>query len=435
MKEYKQPFNWRRIITFSAFLLLIASVFQQCKKPENLLGKEVYDPDALLDVNGVDTFQLITYSEFEDSVISRQPNTVVLGSYHDPVFGPVDGSFYAQFRLEANNPNFGDVSTIAIDSVVMSMEYRDFYGEPTSEQRFEVYRIEEKMYEDSAYYTFSDLAIGSVSLVPPGKEMIKPEPAKRAIVGSDTLAPQLRIHLDTNYAREILNSSSAGTLANNDAFLEVFKGLYVKTNNPLWSSGSGSVLFLDFRDPDSKVTIYYRQAGESKKFSLLANNNCVYFNHMEFNHVGTPIQQLVDNPQNGLTSFFTQAGILRARVEFPGVSNLSEKTIIHRAMLYLPLSYFNGHPLFPSLVCVASIKIDGQKGQFALGSNQYSAALKRYSFTLTSYIQDIVKGKFPNNGIYISALNFNSTVERVIFNGPNTTNKDKPRLVITYTEF
>jgi hypothetical protein len=426
---------WRRTYMFSAFLLLITLVLVQCRKPENMLGKDVYDPDALLDANGVDTFQLITYCELADSVISRQPATVMLGSYNDPVFGRVDGSFYAQFRLEANNPNFGELSTIFIDSVVMSMEYRDFYGEPNDQQRFEVYRVSETLFTDSVYYNFSTVPTGSQSLVPVGKEMIKPEPAKRAIVGSDTLAPQLRIHLDTNYAWEILNASASGTLANNEVFLETFKGLYVKTNNPMWASGQGSVLFLDFRDPDSKITVYYRQEGEPKRFTLLANNSCVYFNHVEFSHAGTAIQQTLDNPALGMNSYYAQAGILRAKVEFPGVSNLSEKTIVHRAMLYLPLSYFNGNAFFPSLVGVASIKIDGQTGQFALGTNQYSTAFKRYSFTLTSYIQDLIKGRFPNTGIYISPSNFNSTVERIIFNGPNSTNKDRPKLVITYTEY
>lgn len=435
MKITYTQINWRRTLMFSAFLLLSLAVFVQCKKPENMIGKEVYDPEALLDANGVDTFQLFTSVEIADSVISRQPNTVLLGSYNDPVFGRVDGSFYAQFRLEANNPNFGDLSTVFIDSVVMSMEYREFYGEPNDQQRFEVYKVDETMYLDTIYYNFSSLDLGNESLVPVGKEMIKPEPGKRVVVGADTLAPQLRIHLDTNYAWEIFNSSASGTLVNNDVFLESFKGLYVKTNNPLWSSGSGSVLFLDFRDPDSKITIYYRQNGESRRFSLLANNNCIYFNHLDVNHTGTPIQQTLDNPSLGMTTFFTQAGILRAKIEFPGVSNLSEKTIIHRAMLYLPLSYFNGNAFFPSLVCVASIQIEGQRGQFALGSNQYSSAFKRYGFTLTSYMQDLIRGKFPNEGIYVSAANFNSTVERVIFNGPNTTNKDKPRLVITYTEY
>ena len=443
MKNSTINLNWRKVLQLSAFLLLSITLVFSCKKPESKLGKEVYDPEALLDVNGVDTFTLVTYCEIADSVISGQTPTVVLGSYNDPLFGRVDGSFYAQFRLEANNPDFGELGTITIDSIVLSLEYRDNYGKITSPQTYEVYRLEESLSLDSTYYNFMTKNVSTTSLVPLGSETIKPTPDKITVVGNDTLPnPQLRIPLDINYAWEILNSSANGTLLNNTVFLEEFKGLYVKTNNPSWSIGDGSVLFLDLRDPDSKITIYYTQDDELRTFSLLANTSCAYFNHIQFDNAGSKAKFVLDNPENGQYEYYSQAGLIRAKIEFPTVVNLTPKTVIHRAMLYIPVSYFTGDEYFPSEIAVATGKLKGVHGEAILfslseSSSQFSNIFKRYSFNITRYIQDLIRenGSFENVGIKIASSTFGSTTERIVFNGPLTTNKEKPRLVITYTEY
>lgn len=443
MKNKITNLKWRRVLKLSAFLLITISLAISCKKPESKLGKEIYDPEALLDANGIDTFQLITYCEVADSVISGQTPTVVLGSYNDPIFGHVDGSFYSQFRLATNNPDFGDLGAITIDSMILSLEYRDHYGEITGPQTFEVYRLDESLSLDSTYYNFMSKAVGMTSIVPLGSEVIEPTPEKITVVGNDTLPnSQLRIPLDTNFGWEILNASENGTLANNDLFLEEFKGLYIKTNNSLWSQGDGSVMFFDLRDPDSKITIYYTQDAEPKTFSLVANTSSAYFNHIEFENTGSKAKFVIDNPEQGMYEYYSQAGLIRAKIEFPTVVNLGPKTVIHRAVLYLPISYFSGGEFFPSNVAVATGKIKNVNGEVLLFSLSESSSIfnnvfKRYSFNITRYIQDLLRenGSYENVGIKIASSSFGSTTERIVFNGPFTSNKEKPRLVITYTEY
>src|SRR5690606_13387906 len=106
------------------------------------------------------------------------------------------------------------------------------------------------------------------------------------------------------------------------------------------SQGDGSILFFDLRDPDSKLTIYYTQNSEPKTFSLVANTSCAYYNHVDFDNIGSKAKFVIDNPEQGMYEFYAQAGLIRAKVEFPTLTNLSNKTVIHRAMLYLPISYF-----------------------------------------------------------------------------------------------
>jgi hypothetical protein len=94
---------------------------------------------------------------------------VVLGSYVDPKFGSFDGSFYTQVRLAGVNPNFGSPSTIAVDSMVIALEYAGYYGD-LSTQKFEVFALNEDLNNDSTYYAFSTKTYAPTSLVTPGKE-------------------------------------------------------------------------------------------------------------------------------------------------------------------------------------------------------------------------------------------------------------------------
>lgn len=437
MKNQIKKMKWRRVVKLSAFLLLIVSVVAACKKPENTIGKEVYDPEALLDADGVDTFQLITYCELDDSVISSGTNNVLLGSYNDPVFGEVDAGFYSQFRLPTNNPDFGNIGDIIVDSVVLSLEYDDHYGEVTAPQTYRVYRMQEDLYLDTLYYNFQDKLTEATSLVPMGREVIQPKPGEEVMLANDTLDPQLRIPLETSFGWEIINASQNGTLVDNATFLETFKGLYITTENGPWTQGEGSILMLDLTDPQSLITLYYTQAGEQKEYTLLANSSCAYYNRLKFSNAGSKSRLVLDNPDLGMYEFYAQSGLIRAKIDFPSVKDINSKAVVHRAILYLPVSYFTGGEFFPSLVTRAMADVGGVGDNVGIVEGEYNNTFKRYTFALTNYVQDLVKeeGFATELGVKIAPYSFGGSTERIVFNGPWTTNKEKPKLVITYTEY
>lgn len=430
----KQKFQ-RKGFMLSAFFLFLVVVLglNACKKPETKIGAEVYDPNELLDANGVDTFQLTTYCFVEDSANTTHPNTLLLGSYSDPVFGEVNASFYAQFRLAENAPDFGDLTTLTIDSVVLSLDFEGSYGDVNTSQTYEVYALNEDMDATATYYAFSTLDSVAGTMVVPGKETIYPELGSEVIVFNDTLEPQLRIALDTNYAHDIIHSS-ASVLADNSSFLSTFKGLLVKTNNGSWMPGDGSVIAIDAASPNTKITIYYHQAGEQLTFDLLLSDESAYFNHVNFQNSGTEVALALNDSTKGQIQFYTQANLIKAKVDFPSVSNLGIKTVVNRATLYLPASYYTESEFYPCPILRATTFFDGF-GEVGVATSQFSPSTKRYIFNLTNYIQSVVGGNYQNNGLMIFPEGFGSSVERTIFNGVNSPNKDKPKLVITYTEF
>ena len=320
--NFSYPNSWRKVFGLSATFLMTLFILASCKKKESTLGNDILDPNSLLNSTQVDTFQLTTFTIAEDSLISDNPAYAVLGSYNDPKFGKVNASFYTQVVLSGLNPNFGDLSSITVDSLVLGLEYVDYYGE-LSPQTVEVYQLTEKLHIDSTYYSFQHKAHSSTNLVVPGFETFTPKPNGETIIGEDTVDAQLRIRLNNALASQLINESASGgtNYSSTENFKDYFKGLYVKVNNPIQSSGKGGVFYFNLNAPLSKMTIYYTQDGENKTFDFLINSECADFNHVDIDNTGKPVQNVINDTVSGQTEFYAQAFKSRAVVAIPGLKN------------------------------------------------------------------------------------------------------------------
>jgi hypothetical protein len=409
-----------------------------CKKKDSVLGKDVIDPYAYLNGTTTDTFDIITTIIEEDSIITDNAANVVLGSYNDPKFGKFEASFYTQLRLDGVNPNFGSVSTIVVDSFVLALEYVGYYGD-LSPQTFEVYELNEDLYLDSTYYAFTNKNTKPGNLVPVGTELMTPDPFNKAVVGGDSLLPQLRIQLNTSLATALINEATSGstTFSSNESFLSYFKGLKVKTNNGPQSSGTGGILYFNINSPASKATIYFTQDGVEKTYDLLINTSCADFTHVEKDITGKPLEQLLQNESLGNIEFYAQAFNFRALVKIPGLNNLKKNQLIHRANLHLPIQFQSNYRYKPGLNISVATRIKEAVQTYTnlgvLGS--YDDYTKEYSVDLKQYTQAIINKDIENTGIILSPRYFINSAERIVFNGKNTINKAKPRLVVTYTTY
>lgn len=433
--NFSYPNSWRKVFGLSATFLITLLVVVGCKKKESTLGNDVLDPNSLLNSTQVDTFQLTTFTIAEDSLISDNPAYAVLGSYNDPKFGKVDASFYTQVVLSGLNPNFGDISAITVDSLVLGLEYADYYGE-LSPQTVEVYQLTEKIHVDSTYYSFQDKAHSSTNLVVPGYETFTPTPNGETIIGEDTVDAQLRIRLNNSLATQLINESASGgtNYSSIDNFTSYFKGLYVKVNNGSQLSGKGAVFYFNLNDPLSKMTIYYTQAGEQKTFDFLINSECADFNHVDIDNSGKPVQNVINDTISGQTEFYAQAFKSRAIVKIPGLKNLPKKCVIHKAELILPIQYQTASKYSPSDEISVSVRIDNiLSGIGVFGF--YDNYTKSYTVDCRDYVQALVTGQISTTELILSPRFFITSAERIIFNGPSTINKKKPQIVVTYTQY
>jgi hypothetical protein len=431
-----QRYSWRKVFTLSATFLLALFLIVSCKKKDTNLGMNNLDPNELLNSNSVDTFELITFTIEDDSVITKDPVYAVLGNYNDPKFGEMDASFYTQLRLSGVNPNFSG-GTIVVDSLILGLEYAGQYGD-LNPLTLEVNEITESLDTDSMYYAFSTLTTSSTNLIEPGYETITPNPSAVTVIGQDTVETQLRIRLKNSLATDLITEATNGTsFASNDAFLELFKGLRVKTTNGPQASGNGGIFYFNLNDPLSKMTIYYTQDGNQKKFDFVINSSCVDFNHVEIDNSGKPVQTVINDTVTGMVEYYAQAFKSRAVVQIPGLSNFSKKTVIHKAELYLPVQYQTGSKYAPGFdLSVANRPSSNPNGLTSIGVlATYDEFKKHFKADLRTYIQAVVTGNTPNSELVFSPRFFITSGDRIVFNGQNTINKKKPQLIITYTEY
>ena len=421
-----------------SLLFLCCFAILSCKKKEYQLGADVIDSSDILGGSSVDTFSLYTYTITEDSVISDNPANVVLGSYEDPIFGHYEASIFTQLRLAGVDPNFGDPNSIVIDSFVLALEYVGYYGD-LDPQTFEVFELDEAMSLDSSYYSFSTINHSSTNLVPFENATITPNTSSPTIVDGDSLAPQLRIHLDTNLARNLILEATSGTstFSSNDEFLEFFKGLHIKTNNVLQSAGEGAALYLDINDPSSKATIYFRQDGEPTSYDLLMNSDCADFTKVSIDQTGTDVEQVVIDSTAGQNTYYAQAFGARAAMSIPGLLNIPTNSVIHRADLSLPIQFQTGYKYQPGSNVSLATRVDSlSQGLINVGViGVYNALDKSFDINIRDYVQSIVNKDLPLTELMVSPLYFINSAERIVFNGSNTINKKKPKLTITYTSY
>jgi len=427
--------QWRRVQLLSATFFCLTIALISCKKKETMLGSEALDPNNLLNSVEIDTLK--TYTIEEDSVVTKDQLHALLGAYNDPMFGTVNANFYTQVSLDNPGSTSFGVDPI-VDSIVLSLQYTGYYGEP-GPQTFEVYELDESLSSDATvkYYTFSEKAVKSTNLIVPGKETITPDPANKSVVGTDTLAAQLRLPLQNSLATYLIDGVALGKFATQDLFHDYFKGIQVKVSNPNPASGEGAIYYFNLSAINSKLTIYYKNAGISKTFALLMNNASVDFNHLDFNRAGKPIDAVINNPILGQKEFYAQAFTSRAVVEIAGISaTIPKNSIIQKAQLILPVNHYTNNKLYPSLQLNVGTRVSATNDTIYTRTNViYDDNLKAYTIDLKQHTQEVVSELIENRGIFLRPSFFNSTVERIIFNGNETVNKKKPKFVVTYTNY
>ncbi len=440
--------KWRIVFQLSA--VFVFTMFISCKKKESYIGKNSINQNELLNSTQIDTLTLKTYTKVEDSVQTSNLSSGILGSYNDPVFGTFKAGFYTQLRLPAVNPSFGDVNSIKIDSFVLGLKYAGFYGDFTP-QKYEVFQLTSDLDTSSKYYTSSITAHSSNNLINPSKEVLTPSPYDQIVIDTAHLDAQLRLYIDTNLARTFLNETvnNPSTFTSNENFIDYFKGLYIGVNNGVQNSGSGGISYFDLADPMTKLTLYYKQDGIKKKYDFLVNSLSLNYSNVSIDYSSTSIPNAFENSVAGQTEFYSQALKSKAVINIPGINNLSKKSIIHQALLTLPIVYVTGSKYSPPLEISISTKLEKSDGYFNIGVATYDEVEKQYVIDLKSYIQSIISSqRYPvstlsgtynalieGTQLYITPKYYNNSAARIIFNGSKTINNKKPKLILKYTEF
>ena len=293
MNSISSPHIIRKAIWVSVFIFALS-----CKKGDNFIGSELQNED--INVSQLTNFTINTYTKEADSLKADELSVSTLGSMKDAELGKTESSFFTQLRLPVENVDFtsgGSLSDIVLDSIVLTLEYFDHYGNLDA-QTFEVYEVSDNIDIDSTYYNGTTFTNAGTNLVESGKGTLTPNPTSKVFNGTDTVSAQLRLKLDNSFGQLILNESGNATLSNNTSFAQFLKGIEVKVNNPGQANGSGAILLFNLISANSNVTLYYRNTvtSDTLSFNLLMNTNCARVNLNTHDYTGTMVApQLFDS--------------------------------------------------------------------------------------------------------------------------------------------
>ena len=434
----------------ASMLSLVVLTLTYCKKEDNFIGSELQKED--LGVNQLANFNITTYTKESDSLRADELSTATLGSMNDPDVGKTESSFYSQLRLPVDNVDFavnGSLSDIVLDSVVLTLEYADYYGSLDA-QSFEVLELSEDMYIDSAYYNGKSFASNPTNLVVPGSRVQVPDPITSVFTPTDSTSAQLRLKLNNSFGQKIMNESGNVTLSDNDNFVQFLKGIEVKVNNPGQATNEGAILLFNLISLNSSVTLYYRDtvAKDTLSFDLLMNTNCARVNKNVHDYSGTLVaNQLADSTLGADRVYVQGLQGLKTEINLTDIMRLKDSNIIiNKAVLKIPVDNTAGNDFDPieqilivrneddlKYLLLDQTMFAGQAGLDNVGG-QWNEDDSQYEFTITRYLNNVLNGNFPNNRLTLETISAMVTPNRTIFYGHNSV-VQKPMLTITYTKY
>jgi hypothetical protein len=274
---------------------------------------------------------------------------------NDPFFGKTDARLFLELKPSFYPFYFGSgfkdsiFFDQAMDSVVLVLDYIDVYGDTTVPQTVSVYELDPtvKFRQDSAYlirensFTYSSL-LGSKTFLP--KDLDDSVKAFR-----DTTRSQLRIKLDKNFGRRLLDydstkNAATGAYSSDSAFRSKFKGFALQS-----VGGGNAVMGFNLAGVNTKLAFYYRYQKAGKidttvtylNFTLTSANA----NYIQRDYSGTPVQAAAGGTTEDDIVYLQNTPGTYANIKIPDL-NLVSNRVIHRAELIIEQLYHISDSMF-----------------------------------------------------------------------------------------
>lgn len=441
-------------------MLIGLFLFASCKD-SNTIG---LDLDDSFEIKGtlMDT-ATIKSQTLRDDVTSgvglvRHP----LGAINDdPTFGKTSASI-ALAVGRPGNAGYSFGKTPVIDSAVLVLPYStQFYGDTTtSVYTVQVKRLTTDLSKETSYLINKNWPTEAAVL---GTFTGKIKPTTKFKISdivtgaADTLksvVPQIRIKLDNSFIQNNIINLDSVTLSTANNFYKSLKGFNVSAT----STGKGGIMFMNLSNTvdgvAGQIEIYYKRenATTAGKIDTVAANFPVGRNSgpvtatINHDYTGTPVETQLANPNTTYPVTYLQAlAGLKNKISFPYLKNFisdlkaknSAKTtvIVNKAELVIDLNEGTDVIPFSAAQRLALYRFDiaGQRANVpdndntiqgsylgdprALGSEvlfggYFDSVNKRYIFTITSYVQDLLDGKTQDYGTFLapsSLTEFNIT--------------------------
>lgn len=290
--------------------------------------------DTTLSVDAVN----LLFTGIQDST-SAGPLEYLGNINNDPLFGKSEGRMYFDLMPAAiKSPfPFKKDSLVALDSVVLVMNYNSFYGDSTKAQQVQVFEI-----PTSQTFSFQEdykITNNPVTVLGPSLGPVKtflPSALNDSIFPlGEKAANQLRIPLDKSFGQRLLNYDSLNAYASRAAFKTFFNGFAVVPQN----NGTANAL-IGFNVANTKLAFYVRYKNSGKIDTSTVNftlgtssaDSAAVANYISRDYTGSELATAVVGTTPDNLIYIQNSPGAYAKISIPGLTGLTNR-VVHLAQL------------------------------------------------------------------------------------------------------
>ena len=320
-----------------------------------------------------------------------------LGVMEDPEFGRTSANVY--FEVLPANPGvypFLNKDSVQgkIDSVILSLTYKDLYGDSFSVETFTVHEIAQTAdFRDKLYkITGPDIPVAGQLSQPYTVAFTTLNDPKMVKPGKDTarlVANVLRIPLATSIAQRLMNYDTTNAYKSDSSFRTYFKGLAVKTDTSA-SAVKRALAYFDLTAASTKLYIYYRSNNGANvdtavtEFAFTRSSSTRSANIIRRSINGSNYAANVNNPDKAQDRLYVQSSPGSfVSVYVPGLKNLSNR-VIHKAELLAPRISSQEDNLFTPPVLFLDL-IDSVRNVNKTIPNDFTADFSNGSYNVSTF--------------------------------------------------
>lgn len=401
-------------------LAIISVLFSGCTGKDKRFGSDILPHDRHLVPNFRQFLSEISAKTVYDTVVvgyhdSLAVDTVIFGSFNDPILGKTNAALAAQLGL-TGKPKISE--NPKIDSVMLKVFYDGVYGDTLTKQTVKVYELEKELLTNGRYY--SPLRSGSVNDVKPGS----------ADIGSASFLPGkrrssknkfIKVALDNAWGQKFLMDTT--NFDDNEKFLKVLKGIYLEADPVI---DRGALLRLDPRQ--LRVSFYYHEENHkdsTQNFTIWVTDNSVVVPRYTFDYTDALLKP-EDSEKESRVVVRPNAGT-KVELDITGLENWADSasllnSLVTNAQLSIKvdtiISDLDQFPVPLQLMMKASSDTIYFPGFF-------NSKKGIYSFNITAYVIDVINKKKEGQEFFIFTPDSRSSYERVILNTSNSTSSLK----------
>ena len=423
---------WGRLLAMLSMVALAAS----CTNAVSDIGVGL--PDANTDTGAylIDTLTVRASTVLRDSVPSSNSAYLFVGQYTDPLLGKLTAR--SAFRLGLPD-GYAPDPTAVFDSITLILKpdaYR--YGDTTKTQALvEVHRLRSPV--SNTQYSFTSprltkMDYDSVSQLNASANGGSLAPVGRARPNIRTI----RLPLSRTFGQTLLTMGQTGRLSTQDDLDAYLPGLVITPA----TNDEAAIVRLSATATDAGVNLYYHLPTDpttviTSSFSIAAGGR--HYFQVRANRTAAAITNLprtslqaVSSTLTGERTIIEGAIGLQTRLEFPYLTDLRQfgnnltvtnaqitasvptGTLTPYAPTPPPLNIYytdaNNHPI--------SIYQAGEAYNTGI-STSTGIEQGTYNWSVTTYVQSVLKNAIPNNGLLLSSAT-PEVPTRVILGGPRS---------------